>query len=571
MRSQDIRRDGPEVDPILLGAGWSRQLLERPQILLESTFGDAHPGSRHLLEVVDAARISCVANGLMGARYFVSDICDGVATGHDGMNYSLPSRDIISAMAEIHASAGPFDGMITFASCDKSVPAFLMTHLRLNLPGIHVSGGSMELGPGVQTSAEVCYGTNDLVRTGQMTPDEEFTHKYSACPGCGACQYMGTASTMQCMAEALGMSLPGNGVIPSSGPLRHLAEEAGRQIGVLLARNIRPRDIMTRAAFENAMHVHAAIAGSTNILLHLPAIAAQAGIRLTLADFDQINRATPVLCNVMPSGRWPTRIFWYAGGVPAILREMRHDLDLQVMTVTGKTLGENLDDLEQSGFFERRDRYLSNFNLSLQEVIRPVGNPFRTTGGIAVLHGNIAPEGAVVKSAAVPDDMQTFTGIARPFDSEDAAIAAIDQGKISGQDIVIIRYEGAQGAGMPEMLKTTEKLCNIPGLEHCALITDGRFSGATKGPCIGHVSPEAAVGGALALVEDGDLLTIDIPSGRLELTGTAGVPRTPETMEQILADRRKHWKKPLLPEKRGILKLFTDNAGDVVQGASMFR
>jgi len=571
MRSQDIRKEGPEVDPILLGTGWSRQLLERPQVLLESTFGDAHPGSHHLDQVVDAAKAACLANGLMGAKYFISDICDGVATGHDGMNYSLPSRDIISALAEIHMMSGPFDGLITFASCDKSIPAFLMTHLRLNMPGIHVSGGSMELGPGIQTSAEVCYGTNDLVRTGQMTPDEEFVHKYSACPSCGACQYMGTASTMQSMAEALGMSLPGNAVIQSTGPLQHLAEEAGRQIGVLLEKNLCPRDIMTRAAFENAMHVHAAIAGSTNILLHLPAIAAQGGIRLTLEDFARVNRETPVLCSVMPSGKWPTRIFWYAGGIPAIMRELKNDLDLTAMTVTGKTVGENLYDLEQNGFFASRERYLSNFNLKIQDVIRPQSAPFRPQGGIAVLHGNIAPAGAVVKSAAVPEDMQVVTGIAKPFDSEEAAIDAIDRGEISGRDVVIIRYEGAQGAGMPEMLKTSEKLCNIPGLEHCALVTDGRFSGATKGPCIGHVSPEAADGGPLALVEENDLLSIDIPSGRLELVGVDGKPCRPEEMEKILEERRKRYQKPNLPEKHGVLRLFMDNASDVEHGASVFR
>ena len=571
MRSQEIRKLGPEVDPILLGTGWTRQTLNRPQILLESTFGDAHPGSHHLDQVVEAAKSACLANGMMGAKYFISDICDGVATGHDGMNYSLPSRDIISAMAEIHMMAGPFDGMITFSSCDKSTPAMLMTLLRLNRPGLHVSGGSMDLGPGVQTSAEVCYGTNDLVRTGQMNEDQEFLYKYSACPSCGACQYMGTASTMQSMAEALGMSLPGNAVIPSSGPLLHLASQAGAQMGVLLERNLRAKDIMTRAAFENAMLVHAAIAGSTNILLHLPAVAAQAGIRLTLSDFASANRTTPVLCSVMPSGKWPTRIFWYAGGIPAILRELKNDLDLSAMTVTGKTVGENLYDLEQNGYFAEHERYLSNFNLKIRDVIRPCRDPFEPQGGIAVLYGNIAPDGAVVKRAAVPADMQTVTGVARPFNSEEDAIDAIDEGKISGNDIVIIRYEGAQGAGMPEMLKTTEKLCNIPGLEHCALLTDGRFSGATKGPCIGHISPEAADGGPLALVEENDLIAIDIPNGVLMLVGVNGELRTPEEVEEILRIRRETYQKPERQEKHGVLRLFMDNASDVDHGVSIFK
>lgn len=571
LRSQEIRRVGPEVDPILLGTGWSRKLLERPQILLESTFGDAHPGSRHLLEVVEACKDALLAEGMMGARYFVSDICDGVATGHDGMNYSLPSRDIISSMTEIHAMSGPFDGMITFSSCDKSTPAMLMSLLRINMPGIHVCGGSMEPGPGIQNSAEVCYGTNDLVRTGQMTADEEFVYKYGACPSCGACQYLGTASTMQSMSEALGMSLPGNAVAPSSGEVLHYAQDAGTAMKQLLEKNIRPKDIMTKAAFENAMHIHAAIAGSTNILLHLPAIAAQNGIRITLKDFDLINRETPVVCSVMPSGKWPTRIFWAAGGIPAVMRLLKNDLDLNVMTVTGKTLGENLYELEQNGFFASRERWLSVYGLKTEDVIRTKEEPFRSHGGISVLYGNIAPEGSVIKSAAVPEDMMKTVGRAKPFNSEEDAIDAIDRGEISGNDIVIIRYEGAQGAGMPEMLKTSEKLCNIPGLEHCALITDGRFSGATKGPCVGHVSPEALDEGPIALIEEGDLIEINIPDGSMNIVGVQGERRTEEEIRSILEARKSKYVRPMLPEKHGILRLFTDNAGNVGNGASLFK
>ncbi len=571
LRSQEIRKVGPEVDPILLGTGWSRKLLERPQILLESTFGDAHPGSRHLLEVVEACKSSLLAEGMMGARYFISDICDGVATGHDGMNYSLPSRDIISSMTEIHAMSGAFDGMITFSSCDKSTPAMLMSLLRINMPGIHVCGGSMEPGPGIQNSAEVCYGTNDLVRTGQMSADEEFVYKYGACPSCGACQYLGTASTMQSMCEALGMSLPGNAVAPSSGEVLHYAQEAGSAMKLLLEKDLRPRSIMTKAAFENAMHVHAAIAGSTNILLHLPAIAAQNGINLTLKDFDLINRETPVICNVMPSGKWPTRIFWASGGIPAVMRYLKQDLDLSVLTVTGKTLGENLYELEQNGFFASRERWLSVYNLKAEDVIRPMADPFREHGGISVLYGNVAPEGSVIKSAAVPADMMKTIGKAKPFNSEEAAIEAIDQGQISGSDIVIIRYEGAMGAGMPEMLKTSEKLCNIPGLEHCALITDGRYSGATKGPCVGHVSPEALDGGPIALIEEDDLIEIDIPEGKINIVGVSGKQMDKNEICRILEKRRAAYRKPDLGEKHGVLRLFTDNAGTVSNGASFFR
>ena len=570
MNSQQIRAVGPEIDPIWLGAGRRADDLAKMQILIESTYGDAHPGSRHLEEVVQAVRDGALGAGLFAARAYTSDICDGVATGHDGMNYSLPSRDMLSAMVEIHALASPCDGVLTVASCDKALPGQLMALLRINRPAIQICGGAMEAGPAF-VSPEICYETNERVRQGTMSPQEEMTYKLSACPTCGACPYMGTASTMQVMAEALGISLPTNALIPTGNALLHLAGAAGRQIGNLVEQGITPRQIMTRKAFENAMMLHSALAGSTNILLHLPAIAAQAGIRLTLADFDAIHRQVPVLASLKTAGHWPTRMLWYAGGVPAVMRELKSMLHLDALTVTGKTVGENLYELEESGFFDRQEGYLQNYGLTRRDVLHTVEKPCQKEGGVAVLHGNLAPEGAVVKHSAVARSLWRHQGPARPFDREEDALEAIEQGRIRPGDVIIIRYEGPRGAGMPEMLKTTEEIYNRKELsESCVLLTDGRFSGASRGPAIGHLSPEAAVGGPLALVQQGDLILTDIAARRLELVGFGGQERTAEEVERELARRRAAYTPPQLSGKAGVLDVFCRLAGDVTHGASIF-
>ncbi len=571
MKSQKIRALGPEIDPIKLGSGLSPACLSKPQILLESSFGEAHPGSRHLLEVVKAARKGCWYCGLSPALYFTSDICDGAATGHEGMNYSLPSRDIISAMVEIHALSFPFDGIMTFSSCDKSLPAHLMTLLRLDLPSIEVCGGSMDMGPAF-ISPEICYDTNDLVRSGQMTEAEEWAYKVAACRGGGACQYMGTASTMQIMTEALGMCLPSNALIASDNPLEQLAIRAGAQMKYLLEQQIRPSAIMTERAFENALILHAAVAGSSNVLLHLPAIARQGGIKISLKDFDHVHRQIPVLCSIKTSGKWPTRMLWYAGGVPALMRELKEDLNLDVMTVTGRSLGENLDELEDNGFFKRQAAYLGNFNLKPSDVICSKSRPVSPSGGISVLYGNIAPDGAVVKHSAVPKKLYQHLGPARVFDSEQQAIDAIDDGSLKAGSVIIIRYEGATAAGMPEMLKTTEKIFNRPDLsESCVLITDGRFSGATRGPAVGHVSPEAINGGPIALVEDDDLIALDINARRLDLVGVGGEQKSPEEINRLLEHRRQNFQKPKTQSRVGVLRLFSDNANDAMYGGTLFK
>ena len=569
-KSQKIRAVGPEVDPIWLGTGWSEESLCYPQILLESTYGDTHPGSRHLDQISGYVKESCLEHQLKPSIYMTTDICDGVATGHDGMHFSLPSRDIISAMTEIHAMANPFDGMVTLSSCDKALPAHLMSHLRLDLPGIHVSGGSMMFGPDF-LSPEVCYDTNVLVEKGEMTKEEEMEYKFVAAPSCGSCQYMGTASTMQVMAEALGMSLPTNALIPAEAPLEHLARKVGKQMRFLVEQDLRPSQIMTKKAFENAMILHAAVSGSSNILLHLPAIAAQNGIRVTLKEFDDISNEVPVLCSLKTAGKWPTRMLWYAGGVPALMMELKSLLHLDAMTVTGRTVGENLDRLEESGFFWMQEKYLKNFNLTRRDVIQTLAAPVQKRGGISVLYGNIAKEGAVVKHAAIQNGQSFHEGPAKPFDREEDAIAAMDEGKIQKGDVIIIRYEGAKSAGMPEMLKATERLYNEKELsESCALLTDGRFSGATRGFAVGHVSPEAICGGEIAYIAEGDLIRIDIEKRSLDVVGIAGEKKTPEEIAAVYEARKKTTTLQQPKYTKGVLGLFTKNASDVAHGASLF-
>jgi dihydroxy-acid dehydratase len=567
--SQRSRQLNPECDPLLLGTGWTPEDLARPQILLESTFGDSHPGSRHLNRLAEEARSGVLKAGGKPALFTVTDICDGIATGHDGMNYSLPSRDIMSAMVEIHARSLPFDAIITISSCDKSVPAHLMAIARLNIPAVHVCGGSMMPGPGF-TNAVDCYEVSDRIRDGQMSAEEGLFHQINACSTCGACQYMGTASTMQVMAEALGLTLPGNALAPAwSNVIAHFADRAGQRVVQLLEENIRPSDILTRKAFENALMVHAAVSGSTNALLHMPAVARHAGLSLAPEDFDRIHKKIPVLAGLQTSGRWPTQILWYAGGVPGIMQKIREHLHLDALSITGKTVGENLDELKEAGFFERAAVYLKNYNIQPQDVIQDLDNPYQSGGGLTILRCNLAPQGAVVKRAAVAAAMHRHIGPAKPFDSEENAIEAIVSGAIKPGDVVIIRYEGPRGAGMPEMFKTTEVIFSRPDLrESIALITDGRFSGATRGPAVGHVAPEAAAGGPIALVEAEDIIAVDIPAQTLDIIGVSGERQSRREVEKILQQRAAQWKGFRL-EKKGVLGLFSEMAGDLNKGASM--
>ena len=400
----------------------------------------------------------------------------------------------------------------------------------------------MDAGPDLLTLEQIGTYSAQYER-GEITAEQFRFYKTHACPSCGACSFMGTACTMQMMTEALGLSLPGSALVPAASPLlADYARRAGEQAVALARAGIRTGDIVTKEAFENAVLIHAAISGSTNAMLHLPAIAHEYGIELDCDMFDRMHRGARWLLDVRPAGRWPAAYVWYAGGVPRVMERLRDLLHLDVLTVTGRTLGENLDELQKNGFYESCASYLQGTGVAPEDVIRPLEKPLGTDGAIAVLRGNLAPGGAVVKHTAVPEEMFGVTLRARPFDCEEDAIHAILTHAVHPGEAVFIRYEGPKGSGMPEMFYTTEAISSDPALARSiALITDGRFSGASKGPVIGHVSPEAADGGPIALVEEGDLIRIDIRGRSLSIIGANGAEKTPEQMEAILAARRAAW------------------------------
>lgn len=565
-KSQKIRRDWVQVDALCCGTGWDEADLGKLQILVEDVGGSSHPGSIHLDGLAQEAGIGIFQEGGKPAHFHGTDICDGWAMLHSGMNYILPSREVLCDLVEVHGRVIPWDGIAVISSCDKSIPAHLMAISRLNIPAIHIPGGSNRIGP--QMSHSVMVGeTATRMRQGKDVSREVRDYRLSGCPGSGACQFMGTASTMQCMSEALGMTLPGAALTPASlFDIRRLAREAGRRIMDLAKKEIRPSDILTLAAFENAIKVHAAIGGSTNALLHLPAIAHELGIPIDPHRFDRLNREIPYLTNIQPSGNYLTELFWYAGGIPRVQMELREMLDLNVLTVTGKTLKENLKALEKDGFFRRGEGFLANYKVERKEIIRSAkGN--RAQGSIAVLQGNIAPDGAVVKYSAVTPEMRIHQGPARVFNREEDALQAIRQGAIQPGSVIVIRYEGPRGSGMPEILGTTEALVTNPKLAHTAIVTDGRFSGATRGPCIGHVSPEAAQGGSIGLIEDGDLIQIDIPRRVLAVVGRNGKKMSPGEIKRLFAARKEHWKLPFLKHPRGVLRRYALQVTSAMEGA----
>jgi dihydroxy-acid dehydratase len=565
-RSQKARREWIQIDALSCGTGWDEKDLAKPQILIEDVFGASHPGSYHLNGLAEEASIGVFQEGGKPANFHGTDLCDGWAMLHDGMNYILPSREILCDLAEVHGRVIPWDGVVLISSCDKSVPAHLMAAARLNIPAIHIPGGSNRIGPHMSHSVLVGE-TATQMRQGKDVSQQIRDYKLSACPGFGACQFMGTASTMQCMSEALGMTLPGAALTPASlFDIRRTARRTGEQVMNLIHKGIKPTDILTRAAFENAIRVHAAISGSTNALIHLPAIAHELDITINETLFDRINRETPYLGNIQPSGKYLSELFWYAGGIPRVQIELSDMLDLNVMTVTGKTLGENLAEIEKEGFFRRGEGYLANYHLKREDVIL-ARDKCKDFGSIAVLKGNLAPQGAVIKFSAVAPDMLTHQGPARVFDREEDALDAILKSRVEPGSVIILRYEGPRGSGMPEILATTEALVTIPALSNTAIVTDGRFSGATRGPCIGHVSPEASRGGPLALIEDGDLISIDIPNRKLSVIGCDGKQMSQGQVKTHLADRKKNWKLPDLQHTKGVLKRYARRAASAMKGA----
>lgn len=570
LKSQQTRKIAPEMDPLKMGMGWKGNDLSKPQIIIESTYGDSHPGSAHLMRFVEKALEGVKDAGGKAAKYFTTDICDGIAQGHDGINYSLVSREMIANMIEIHVNATTFDGGIFIASCDKGVPAHLMGIGRTNIPSIMITGGVMDAGPDLLTLEQIgMYSA--MKKRGEISEDKLTYYKHHACPSCGACSFMGTASTMQIMAEALGLMLPGSALMPAMcTDLDQAAYEAGKK-SVELARNgLKASDIVTRKSFENAIIVHAAISGSTNSLLHLPAIAREFGLTIDSDTFDRMHRNAHYLLDIRPTGKWPAQYFYYAGGVPRVMEEIKSMLHLDVLTVTGKTLGENLEDVKLSGYYEKCQTYLDSIGLKRTDIIRSFDNPIGKNGTVSVLKGNLAPEGAVVKHSAVPKEMMKSILKARPFDSEEEALAAVIEKRIQPGDAVIIRYEGPKGSGMPEMFYTTEAISSDEVLgKSIALLTDGRFSGASKGPAIGHISPEAAEGGPIALVEENDLIELDIEKRILRISGINGVQMADEDIAQILEIRRKDWRPKKEKYESGVLSIYAKHAESPIKGGYM--
>ncbi len=507
MRSDIVKR-GVERAPhrsLLRSLGCTDRDLDQPFIGIVTSFSEIVPGHIHLNAIADVVKGGVRSAGGTPFEVNTIGVCDGIAMGHEGMKYSLPSRELIADSAEIVAQAHAFDALVFIPNCDKIVPGMLMAAVRLNIPAIFISGGPMLAGRWQGRSLDVnsIFTAVGKVAAGEMSEEELDELERVACPGCGSCSGMFTANTMNCLTEALGMSLPGSGTIPAVDARRiGLAREAGKQIMELLARGICPCDIITQEAVENAFIVDMALGGSTNSVLHIMAIAYEAGIEFTLPEINKISEKTPHLSKLSPAGDYHIEDLDLAGGIPAVMKEVKSILNMGVKRVSGKSLHEELS------VAKVRDR----------EVIRPISQPHSPTGGLTILFGNLAPEGGVVKSAAVAPQMLTHKGEARVFDSEDEATQAILAGNIKPGQVVVIRYEGPKGGpGMREMLGPTSLLSGMGLDESVALITDGRFSGATKGAAIGHVSPEAASGGPIAALRDGDKIVIDIPDNKIDV------------------------------------------------------
>ncbi len=487
--------------------GMTEEELRRPMIGIVSSYNEIVPGHMNIDKIVEAVRVGVAMAGGTPIVFPAIAVCDGIAMGHEGMKYSLVTRDLIADSTEAMVRAHGFDALVMVPNCDKNVPGLLMAAARLNIPTVFVSGGPMLAGrvQGSKTSLSSMFEAVGKFNAGNMSAEELDEFECKACPTCGSCSGMYTANSMNCLTEVLGMGLKGNGTIPAVYSARiQLAKHAGMQVMELLKNNIRPRDIMTEKAFMNALTVDMALGCSTNSMLHLPAIAHECGIAIDLTVANDISAKTPNLCHLAPAGHAYMEDLNEAGGVYAVMNELTKKalLNTDCITCTGKTVGENV-----AGCVNKN-----------HDIIRPVENPYSETGGIAVLRGNLAPDGSVVKRSAVAEEMLVHEGPARVFDCEECAQAAINAGEIKAGDVVVIRYEGPKGGpGMREMLNPTSAIMGMGLGSSVALITDGRFSGATRGACIGHVSPEAASGGAIGIVKDGDIISIDIPAGKLEL------------------------------------------------------
>ncbi len=549
MRSDKMKK-GIERAPhrsLFKAMGFTDEELERPIIGVANAFNELIPGHIHLRQVVEAVKAGIRMAGGTPMEFGSIGVCDGIAMNHLGMRYSLASRELIADSVEVMAQAHPFDGMVVVPSCDKITPGMIMAILRMNIPAMVVTGGPMLTGMWRKRKVNLISVFEGIgeVKSGRMTEEDLCSLEDEACPTCGSCAGMFTANSMNCLSEALGLSLPGNGTIPAVTARRmRLAKKTGMQVMELVEKNIRPRDIATAEAFMNAIAVDMALGCSTNTVLHVPAIAHEAKVSLPLEVFNEMSMKTPHLCNLIPAGPHSLQDLDNAGGIQAILKELDGlgIINRDCMTVTGRSAYENFSRVEVT------DR----------EVIRPVDNPYHEEGGIAILYGNLAEDGSVVKQSGVAPEMLKHEGPARVFESEDEAYEAILAGKINPGDVVVIRYEGPRGGpGMPEMLSPTSAIVGMGLDRQVALLTDGRFSGGTKGAAIGHISPEAAEGGTIGLVQEGDIISIDIPARKLELKVPA------EEIEK----RRAAWKAPEPRIKEGYMARYARMVSSGAKGA----
>lgn len=549
MRSDSVNKGASQAPhrSLFNALGYTKEEMERPLIGMVSSYNEIVPGHINLDKITDAVKLGVAMAGGTPVVFPAIAVCDGIAMGHLGMKYSLVTRDLIADSTECMAMAHSLDALVCIPNCDKNVPGLLMAAARVNIPTIFVSGGPMLAGKvkGCKTSLSSVFEAVGAHAAGKMTTEELEEYEEKACPTCGSCSGMYTANSMNCLTEVLGMGLKGNGTIPAVYSERiRLAKQAGMQIMELLEKNIRPRDIMTKEAFYNALAVDMALGCSTNSMLHLPAIAHEAGVELNLDIANEISARTPNLCHLAPAGHTYMEDLNEAGGVYAVMNELdkKELLYTDLITCTGKTVKENI-----SGCVNRDP-----------EVIRPIDKPYSEVGGIAVLRGNIAPDTCVVKRSAVVDEMLVHEGPARVFDCEEDAIAAIKGGKIVSGDVVVIRYEGPKGGpGMREMLNPTSAIAGMGLGSSVALITDGRFSGASRGASIGHVSPEAAVGGPIALIEEGDRIKINIPENTINV----------DLPDEVLAERRAKWQPREPKVKTGYLARYTSLVTSANRGA----
>ena len=548
MRKENVV-DGVQNAPhrsLFHALGLTEEEQKRPLIGIVSSYNEIVPGHMNIDKIVDAVKLGVAMAGGTPIVFPAIAVCDGIAMGHTGMKYSLVTRDLIADSTEAMALAHGFDGLVMVPNCDKNVPGLLMAAARVNVPTVFVSGGPMLAGrvEGKKTSLSSMFEAVGAYNAGKLDDEKLKEYECKTCPTCGSCSGMYTANSMNCLTEALGMGLRGNGTVPAVYSARiELAKHAGMAVMELLRKDIRPRDIMTKEALMNALTVDMALGCSTNSMLHLPAIAHECGVELNLDIANEISAKTPNLCHLAPAGRTYMEDLDEAGGVYAVMNELTKKglLNTKCMTVTGKTMGENI---------------AGCVNLNTQ-VIRPVENPYSETGGIAVLKGNLAPEGSVVKRSAVLPEMLVHEGPAKVFDSEEEAQAAINAGKIVAGDVVVIRYEGPKGGpGMREMLNPTSAIMGMGLGNSVALITDGRFSGATRGACVGHITPEAASGGMIGVVEDGDIISINIPENTIELKVDA----------DVLAERMKNFV-PKQKELSGYLKRYAALVSGGASGA----